>query len=290
MTPARIASALAVFTVLGIALVVAQPSLTPPAGPVIESGRFGTLIEINNETAPPDGLHRHVITRPGSYILTGDVEARDMNGILVDADNVTIDLNGFTVDGRGPAGVTVPDPSVDPGREIRGLTVRNGRIVGFETGVRGRRSTSGGTPTEFRGVDLEDLEIRSALIGIGVREAQIRGCTVYAESIGIDASESLVESCLVFIEDREPGGAGGLPRVGVRVQRSTVEGTRVRIPSELVASTGYLSSGGNIFRGCAVVTGGRGFNIGGSIADGCLSQAGDGNTVPLGALTFDSNF
>ena len=36
------------------AIAIAQPSLTPPPGPVSESSRFGTRIELTQATAPGD--------------------------------------------------------------------------------------------------------------------------------------------------------------------------------------------------------------------------------------------
>src|SRR5437764_5454572 len=43
----------------------------------------------------------YIITQPGSYKLSGNLQAKDTNTtpIVVTADNVTLDLNGFTISG-----------------------------------------------------------------------------------------------------------------------------------------------------------------------------------------------
>src|SRR5262245_53249263 len=61
-------------------------------------------------------------------------------GILVGADNVTLDLNGHTIDGDG-----APTPGCDPNVAFcdigvategqRGVTVKNGSVRDFEAGV-----------------------------------------------------------------------------------------------------------------------------------------------------------
>lgn len=81
--------------------------LDPPMGPVAPTGKSLADIEprtpINLNTVPGDALAAHVITQPGSYYLTGDVEAPpSKNAILVVAPgNVAIDLRGFTIRGVG---------------------------------------------------------------------------------------------------------------------------------------------------------------------------------------------
>ncbi|MEM1422972.1 MAG: hypothetical protein AAGH64_03105, partial [Planctomycetota bacterium] len=134
MNAARTVSAIAVFAVVGIALVLAQPSLTPPAGPIEESGRFGTRTELDERSAPPADGFAHVISEPGSYVLAGDVDAGSGSGVRIDASNVTLDLNGFTVrgDGTNPmsVGIAPPRPITEP-LDITGVTVRNGKVTGF---------------------------------------------------------------------------------------------------------------------------------------------------------------
>jgi len=79
-----------VFTVAAIAL--AGPTLSPPPGPVTESGRFGTRSMIPQLP--------HTITASGSYYLGANLTGiAGQHGLTIDADDVTIDLNGFALVG-----------------------------------------------------------------------------------------------------------------------------------------------------------------------------------------------
>jgi hypothetical protein len=85
------------------------------------------VIQISQAAIEAAGGFPHDITAPGSYRLTGNltVTQADAQAILVDANDVTIDLNGFTI--RGPASGN-GDGIFSAG--VR-LTVRNGTIVNF---------------------------------------------------------------------------------------------------------------------------------------------------------------
>ncbi len=70
-----------------------------------------------------------VIEAPGSYIVVKDLTLEDLDtpGIVIAADNVTLDLNGHTLTGPGPeAGATGSGISVVPPRA--NITIRNGVI------------------------------------------------------------------------------------------------------------------------------------------------------------------
>ncbi|MEO1435646.1 MAG: right-handed parallel beta-helix repeat-containing protein [Bacteroidota bacterium] len=72
----------------------------------------------------------YVITEPGSYYLTDTFSIRQSggNGIVIDADNVTLDMNGFAIYGDGPFNVnngSTPggNPLSDPGGSGSGILV-----------------------------------------------------------------------------------------------------------------------------------------------------------------------
>ena len=111
----------------------AQGSLTPPGAP---APSMKSLEQIEPRT--PISSLPFVISQPGSYYLTTNLtDTASTNGIIVQADDVTIDLCGFALSGSS---VFTPYSSgVYTGFDLRNnLTVRNGTIRdwGFQ-GVRG---------------------------------------------------------------------------------------------------------------------------------------------------------
>ncbi|MGH9900357.1 MAG: hypothetical protein ACRD68_00800, partial [Pyrinomonadaceae bacterium] len=63
----------------------------------------------------------------GSYLLTKSLTAAG-DCLVIAADNVTVDLNGFTITGDGTGkGIT------DGGAQLKNITVRNGGVTNFQT-------------------------------------------------------------------------------------------------------------------------------------------------------------
>jgi hypothetical protein len=81
--------------------------------------------------AAPQNINTcQAISQPGAYIVNRNLAASG-DCLVVAADFVTIDLDGFVLTGTGTgAGV-----AVGPGPARRGLTVRNGTVVGFSMGI-----------------------------------------------------------------------------------------------------------------------------------------------------------
>ncbi len=75
------------------------------------------------------------ITEPGSYYLTANLTAAG-SGVIIEADNVTLDLMGFTLTGSGGGashGVLINGSTNIP---IHNVVVRNGILRNFGNGVR----------------------------------------------------------------------------------------------------------------------------------------------------------
>ncbi|MEK6642703.1 MAG: hypothetical protein AABZ08_02250 [Planctomycetota bacterium] len=99
---------------------LAQPTLFPPGPPTGPSGRMGVRTQIT--------MLPYVITVPGSYYISQTLTQTIAGspGILVDANEVTIDLGGFTLYGLGTPG----DHGITSGPgAVRDVTIHNGFVA-----------------------------------------------------------------------------------------------------------------------------------------------------------------
>ncbi|MCZ6683058.1 MAG: right-handed parallel beta-helix repeat-containing protein, partial [Planctomycetota bacterium] len=172
------------------------PDLNPPPGTVGVSGRFGTRTAILKLP--------FTITECGSYFLTGCLTGEaNRDGITIEADDVTLDLNGFSLIGVGGSFDGVAVPATRTNLVIRNGTVRNWGNDGVDTiraqnsqlqdlrasgnGVNGLRIGAGGLVTHCTvtengafgifadsGSTVQDCSARNNLGGISVGT----GCTV----------------------------------------------------------------------------------------------------------------
>ncbi len=71
------------------------------------------------------------ITAPGSYYLTGNITVASGNAIVITSDDVSLDLNGFTIRSTFTGGSSGTAISISSSRSR--LTVRNGSIVSGTT-------------------------------------------------------------------------------------------------------------------------------------------------------------
>ncbi len=123
-------------TILSLALApaaFAQGPLAPPGAPApsmksldqidARVATAGERIPVNATTCPGNANSLFVIAQSGSYFLTGDVAGvSGKDGIHIAAAGVTLDLNGYQVDGiaaPGRMGILIDQDNV---------TVRNGRV------------------------------------------------------------------------------------------------------------------------------------------------------------------
>jgi parallel beta-helix repeat protein len=115
-------------------------SMIPPVGPVAPTMKTLQQVEPRTpvQSLPGSATGMFVISEPGSYYLTGNIDASatDINGIEINSDNVTLDLNGFTISGYGGAGVRngkhgITCDTVFVVTPYSGLHVFNGTIAGW---------------------------------------------------------------------------------------------------------------------------------------------------------------
>ncbi len=168
----------------------AQGLLTPPAGP--PGPVMKSLDQIEARTPLVAGAPgiltasgRFTITQPGSYYLTGNLVCTNGGGhfILFATNNVTLDLNGFTL--FGVSGIL---SNAIHGTGF-GYRVFNGHIVGGTTQANGVFSPAG---------FYTGIELFSGNVEIGT-DSLVSGVTVRGmRNRGISASlNSIVQNCAV---------------------------------------------------------------------------------------------
>ena len=134
------------FFFASILTLLGQGSLTPPGTPAPTMKSLDQIEPrrpINSTNTPGDATNQFIINQPGSYYLTGNVSVpAGKDGISVQANDVTVDLSGFSLTG------TAPRVGVIVGTFSR-VTVKNGNLSGWAKGV-GRRQCAG---TFFQSLD-----------------------------------------------------------------------------------------------------------------------------------------
>lgn len=151
-----------------------QGSLTPPAAP---GAMMKTLDQIepridlfNAPASAVDTLqsdyHFHIV-RSGAYYFSQNLSATKANGILVDAENVTIDFRGFLMQGSG-GGDGIHN------EQYGGLAVMNGAISGFANGINCLNNVA--WAGQARNLTINSCTTNGMLLG---DEWMVKDCTVY---------------------------------------------------------------------------------------------------------------
>lgn len=262
----RYAHPVLIVTAVASVIWVNAGSLTPPGGPVAPTMK--TLDQVEPRT--PISAFGTTLTTPGSYYLTANLDsgASTNDGILVRADNVTIDLNGFSIISTSGAGATSPagiriDGSLSP---IGNVTVCNGRITGFDRGVRVQNSFSNIIVDNIHAAGCRRSGIEAVTIsGTGGQNITIRRCVVdgidatgeatnvSADGIALVSCTAVVDTCVV--RNIVSAGTG----TGSCINAATCTNTFVINNFLSQGSVGLLASGGgtrvyyrdNLTAGCA---------------------------------------
>lgn len=222
----------------GLSIALAGP-LTPPPGPVTDTSqvpglRYKHLGEIepriNVQTLPGSATALHVITAPGSYYLSANVVGvAGRHGIHIASDNVTLDLNGFSVIGAVGAGDGITQPNT--GVYHRNIEVRNGVI---------RSWPGSGINLQTDGSRFENLRLsNNTLAGLnlnGSLSVLVRGCTILdCQGGGLFAGNATIVEHVSVVYTLTMGDAPGMSVAdGSAVRFCTVRGVR---------GTGILAGG-----------------------------------------------
>jgi parallel beta-helix repeat protein len=212
--------------------------LTPPGAPS-STGKTLTEVEpriaVNATNTPGDADSIFRITLPGSYYLTGNVTgAAGFHGVEIQTNDVTLDLNGFSLLGVSGSlnGVNMPNFAVN-------VVIRNGHVRAWGgSGVSARidigrieRVTAYGNG----GWGIDNAPSGTYTTHIVSCEAMGNGAIV-AGAGGIRGGQvSVITDCLAFSNT----GAGILAGQGSRVAGCL---SRSNIGDGIVVSTGSVVS------------------------------------------------
>jgi hypothetical protein len=174
----------------------------------------------DKRTQIPGGTATVTIGTPGSYVLMGNLTVATGNGILINASDVSLDLNGFTIASTSP---TASGDAIGLGSEVQRISISNGAIRSGTTYSGGVFSNGPGFDS---GINWRSLAPRSVQVS-GVSITGIRG---YGIDLGSDQS-SIVQACSVRI-----AGTIGI-RAGVVTDSSVTTGPSTTISAARIANS-----------------------------------------------------
>ena len=167
-------------TVLMLAPVSMAGDLTPPPGPVAPT--MLTLDTMEPRTPITQADLPLSISDEGSYFLTENLVPTSLNQpflIEINASNVTLDLNGFTLIGITEVSTAADGISVEAGST--GVRIFNGAVRDCsQAGINGVAGT---------GVSIENVRVSSCSIGVALgAQGKALGCVAEACFAGISVS------------------------------------------------------------------------------------------------------
>ncbi len=169
-------------------------------GLIIAFGPAGKAHAAKPAPAPPSGpteiTECQDITQTGPYLLVNNLTVADGDCLRVSADNVEIDLAGFGISMTGdPTDHRAGIRNVESGAGFaNGLSVRNGAISGFSSGIR----IDGGAGHRIDGVRISD----NTVDGIGITGA-------FGET-GIGVANVIKNNVVVRNGTAAANGVGGI--------------------------------------------------------------------------------
>lgn len=166
--------------------------LEPPTGAITPTD--ATLLNDQGQSYPI------VITEPGLYRLTSDLTPGTGRAILVAANDVTLDLNGFTIRGNGSGdGVRVVFPESGTFTEYANTRIMNGTIASFSLGVTSSVSDGLGAFSLLVDSSFSDLTIRDCSVGIQCGSGSVvHGCRFHSNGSGLLAGRGTTVSGCQF--------------------------------------------------------------------------------------------
>lgn len=188
-----------------------NPSAAPTAGTMKTLDQVEPRIPIESLPGFNSGtsIYKYRITTPGSYYLNGNIDINTMmGGIIVHSDDVTIDLNGYTIRGV----MTVPSGSNETAGifvgAYRNVVIKNGIIdgpsdtqtsyQGFGYGIK----LYGSQSLYSQSISVESVVISSQRFGVystACKNLSIKNCKVRTKELSgfsLNFCNGLLENCM----------------------------------------------------------------------------------------------
>ncbi len=252
----KFASPVLIAAAVGTIFWVSAGQLNPPAGSINPTGPT-TLNQQDIGAGPLFSLNAS-----GSYILTSDIVAPAAytgDGIAIDTDNVTLNMNGFAL-----IGVAGSQRGIRITTTFRyNISIYNGTVRDWgNDGVDAINASN----SQLRNLRVYQNGGNGIVLGSG---GTITGCTAYANTG--NGIRSAVDANITACVARSNSGNGITGGHG-----STITGCTARQNS----GDGIVAFSGAAITGCAAFfSGGDGINVGfGSVVSGCAAgfSTGDG--------------
>jgi len=191
-------------------------------------------ILINQATVAAAGGYPYKITQPGSYKLSGNLagvgDAKD--AIDINSDHVTLDLNGFMISGP-VGGASHCYFCVGVNSTYAGITVKNGVISGFSTGI---RLTGAGNLVQDVQTD------HNAGDGLDVNNGTVTRCSATSSYNGFSVTNTVLSDSTAT-----NNGNIGISATGSTVIRNAVTGNGTGIQTQSSTVVGSNSVHDNFF-------------------------------------------
>ncbi len=262
----------------GIISSFSQGPLTPKIGPVPTMKTLRQVEpRIDLQNAPDaavtttDTNYQYIITQPGSYYLSANLVVNKANGVQINAEGVTLDLNGFQISSNVGSNGNGIEIALTSHRAV----VRNGSLQGFGNGIQSNSilgdypracafrdlSVSGCTSTGIRaggGAVLESCRAHdnSGQFGIATSfGSSLSNCTAYENtaSYGIfaGAGSSLINCSAAMNTGSAENSAGILTGLGCTITHCTASfNSSTATPSTASTGMGFSVGSGSTIYGC----------------------------------------
>ena len=221
--------------------------------------------------------------------LEGDLVCTSGPALVIAADNITVDLGGFTISGKGADAVTAPGIVF---RNVKGCTLQKGTVAGFGAGI----AINGGSNNVVQNVTVADnVGATDGDFGDGIvvddsSNNRIQGNNVAGN--GPFSGIALVGACRQneisqnLVADNNLMAGGGVSRqaMGIRVEGPAADNNRIvgnTVTGNGADGIAVLSTCLNPDTGCAGTPPNEGNVITGNMSHGNgTSGRGDGIHLP----------